>query len=99
MVLDALPPRMASKTDAWSIADGYEDALGVWRPLAPSTRAALRAAMGAEGDAPPPAPVMVVRSGERHVIEQRAHDALEDGRRLDVDGATPADLPPGYHVL
>jgi 4-alpha-glucanotransferase len=90
---------MKSRTDAWSIADGYEDALGVWHPLAPGTRAALRAAMGAEGDAPPPAAVIVVRSGERHVLPGRGRLTLEDGRTLDVDDVLPADLPLGYHVV
>jgi len=52
-------------TDPWGIADGYHDALGAWRVLSPATREALRRAMGAEGDAPPPAPVIVGRAGER----------------------------------
>jgi 4-alpha-glucanotransferase len=86
-------------TDAWSIADGYEDALGVWRPLAPATRAALRRAMGAEGDAPPPAPVRVVRAGERIDVPRPARLVLEDGAALDFDGTLPADVPPGYHRL
>jgi 4-alpha-glucanotransferase len=86
-------------TDAWSITDGYEDTLNVWRPLAPGTRAALRAAMGAEGEAPPPARVLVVRTGERRDIDGRGRILLEDGRALDVDRALPIDLPTGYHVL
>jgi 4-alpha-glucanotransferase len=91
--------REAGVTDAWSIADGYEDARGVWHPLAPATRAALRTAMGAEGEAPPPARVMVVRAGERRAVPTPARIALEDGGRLDVDHALPADLPLGYHSL
>jgi 4-alpha-glucanotransferase len=90
---------MTATADAWSIADGYEDALGVWRPLAPRTRAAIRAAMGAEGDHPPPAPVMVVRTGDRRAVAGRGRIILENGGTVDVDGALPADLPPGYHAL
>ena len=86
-------------TDAWSIADGYEDALGVWRPLAPATRAALRAAMGAADDEPPPARVMVVRVGQRRAIPGPGRIALEDGGTIDVEHALPADLPLGYHAL
>lgn len=86
-------------TDAWSIADGYEDALGVWHPLAPATRAALRAAMGAEGDEPPPARVMVVRAGQRRAVPGPGRIALEDGGTMDVEYALPRDLPLGYHVL
>ncbi len=90
---------MKASTDAFSIADGYEDALGVWRPLAPRTRAALRAAMGAEGNAPPPAHVIVARTGERRNIAGPGRIVLEDGRTLDVERSLPPDLPPGYHSL
>jgi 4-alpha-glucanotransferase len=89
----------APRTDPWSIADGYEDALGVWRPLAAETRAALRAAMGAEGDRPPPARVVVVREGERRSVDGPGRVALEDGATVDVGHALPADLPLGYHWL
>lgn len=89
----------AATADAWSIADGYQDALGTWRPLSPRTRAALRAAMGADGGDPPPAPVMVVRRGERRTLTGRGRITLEDGATLNVDRALPSDLPPGYHVL
>src|SRR5687767_6565603 len=99
MRLDASAPRMKASTDAFSIADGYEDALGVWRPLAPRTRAALRAAMSAEGDAPPPARVIVARTGERRDIAGPGRIVLEDGRTLDVERSLPPDLPPGYHSL
>jgi len=90
---------MTSRTDAWSIADGYEDALGVWRPLAPRTRAALRAAMGAEGEAPPAARVIVVRAGDRREVAGPGRITIEDGGTRDVARSLPADLPPGYHTL
>jgi 4-alpha-glucanotransferase len=86
-------------TDAWSIADGYEDSLGVWRPLAPSTRAALRAAMGAEGDQPPTARVMVMRAGERRAVAGPGCIVLEDGGTMAVEHALPSDVPLGYHLL
>jgi 4-alpha-glucanotransferase len=90
---------LACMTDAWSIADGYEDALGVWRPLTPAARAAIRAAMGAGDDAPPPARVSVVRAGERHPVRGPGRLTLEDGGTIDIDQALPADLPLGYHAL
>jgi hypothetical protein len=55
---------MTGMTDPWGIADGYHDAFGEWRTLSPATREALRQAMGAEGDAPPPPPLLVQRAGE-----------------------------------
>ena len=86
-------------TDPWGIADGYHDALGEWRVLSTATREALRRAMGAEGDAPPPAPVIVGRAGERVDIAAPARLVLEDGAALDFDGTLPVDVPPGYHEL
>jgi len=86
-------------TDAWGIADGYHDAFGEWRVPSPTTREALRRAMRAEGEAPPPAPLIVRHAGERIEIPERARLVLEDGGELDVDGALPADVPPGYHEL
>ena len=89
----------APRTDRWSIADGYEDALGVWRPLSAGTRSAIRAAMHAEGDGPPPARVMVIRAGERRPVRGPARVTLEDGASLEIHGTLPADLPLGYHSL
>src|SRR5262249_51460044 len=90
---------MAGMTDSWGIADGYHDAFGEWRTLSPTTREALRRAMGAEGDAPPPPPVLVRRAGERIEIPASARLVLEDGGELDVDGTLPSDIPLGYHEL
>src|SRR5439155_922905 len=92
------PPHV-QMTDAWGIADGYHDAFGDWRVPSPTTREALRRAMGAEGDAPPPAPVIVRRAGERIDIPEPTRLILEDGAELDFDGPLPADAPPGYHQL
>ena len=84
-------------TDAWGIADGYHDAFGEWRVPSPTTREALRRTMGAEGDAPSPAQVVVRRAGERIEIPEPARLELEDGAVLDVEGTLPADVPAGYH--
>jgi 4-alpha-glucanotransferase len=86
-------------TDAWGIADGYHNAFGEWRVPSAATREALLRAMAAEGDAPPPAPVLVRQAGERIDIPARARLVLEDGTALEFDGALPADIPPGYHEL
>src|SRR5205823_3467221 len=86
-------------TDAWGIADGYHDAFGEWRAPTPATHEALLRAMGAEGEAPPPAPVIVRRAGERIEVPARARLVLEDGAALDFDGTLPVDIPPGYHEL
>jgi 4-alpha-glucanotransferase len=90
---------MSQMTDVWGIADGYHDAFGEWRVPSPTTREALRRAMRAEGDAPPPAPLIVGRAGERIEIPERARLVLEDGTETDVDGTLPIDVPPGYHEL
>jgi len=89
------------RTDPWAIDDGYFDALGVWRDTSPSTHRAIVAAMGADPDAPPPpAPsVRVVRAGATGAMPARGDLALEDGRRVVVERALPADLPLGYHTL
>ncbi|HEV8586510.1 MAG TPA: 4-alpha-glucanotransferase [Methylomirabilota bacterium] len=86
-------------TDVWGIADGYHDAFGEWRVPSPATREALRRAMGAEGEAPPPAPVLVRRAGESIDIPEPARLVLEDGAAIDFDGRLPVDVPPGYHEL
>jgi 4-alpha-glucanotransferase len=85
--------------DPWGIADGYDDAFGERRVPSPATREALRRAMGAEGDAPPPAPVLVRRAGQRIDIPEPSRLVLEGGAALDFDGTVPVDVPPGYHEL
>ena len=86
-------------TDAWGIADGYEDALGVWHTASDTTRAELRAAMGTgDGDASG-AVVRVLRPGDDRSLAAPARLTLENGAVLDVRGALPADIPFGYHDL
>jgi 4-alpha-glucanotransferase len=86
--------------DAWSITDGYHDVQGEWHPTPDHVRAALRAAMRAEGDEPPPpAPMWFVGAGEAHPLQGRCDLALEDGTVLTSLTGLPPDLPLGYHEL
>jgi 4-alpha-glucanotransferase len=89
------------RTDAWSIDDGYFDAMGEWRDTSAATHRAIVAAMGLDPNAPPPvwSDVAVVRSGETGVVAARGDLALEGGTVVSVDGQLPADLPLGYHEL
>ncbi|HVX15733.1 MAG TPA: 4-alpha-glucanotransferase [Pirellulales bacterium] len=85
-------------TDGWGIDDGYQDARGEWRTIAPETIAAVRAAMDA-GGAPP--------SAERRIQVVRQHQTvripsgrlyLEDGSHVDLRRKRlPPDIPIGYH--
>ena len=89
-------------TDVWGIDNGYEDALGVWRPTSPTTRLALLASMGvdaSEQSAPPAAPVQVIRPKQVVPLEGPAELTLEDGTVLQIEAALPPDLPLGYHTL
>lgn len=58
----AAPPR-AGRQDAWGLVDGYEDGFGRWMALPEPTRRRLIAAMGADPDAPPPAPAATATDG------------------------------------
>src|SRR5262249_29181883 len=64
-----------------------------------ATTAAFLAAMGAETDEPPWAPVVVVRAGDRPrlPVSGATEVTLEDGGTLWVEGEIPPDLPFGYH--
>ena len=86
-------------TDAWGVDDAYFDALGTHRVTSPKTRAAIHEAMGvdSQNDERHPPPVIVLRTGQRHAAEMHGQLTLENGQRLAVDGALPADLPTGYH--
>ena len=89
-------------TDAWGIDDGYEDALGVWRQTPPATRLALLRSMGVDPsaqNAPPAAPVRVIRPHQVFPLEGPAELMLEDGTVLRLEAALPPDLPWGYHTL
>lgn len=87
-------------SDAWSITDGYNDVQGGWHATSDDTREALRAAMGAEGAAPPaPPPMWFVRHGEGRGLDAACDLALEDGTYLSSLTSLPPDLPLGYHDL
>ena len=71
-------------TDAWSIDDGYFDAMGEWRETSDATRRAIVAAMGGDGAHPPvtSSAVLVLRAGD--AARARGDLVLEDGRRQSV---------------
>jgi 4-alpha-glucanotransferase len=89
-------------TDPWGVDEGYWDASGAWREVPAETRAALREAMGAGDDAPPPAPerpLWIVRPGDDRHLLGPCELVLEDGTQLRAEGSLPPDLPIGYHEL
>src|ERR1700739_3108067 len=89
-------------TDAWGIADAYDDSRGELRRTSAATRQALLAAMGGDaGDAVPPgdAPVVVVTRGSGPTTLAPGELTLEDGARLRIAGPLPPDVPLGYHEL
>ena len=84
---------------AWGVAPGYVDAREEWKESPTETVAAILDAMGAEDDAPPESPVVVVRRGERADLGDAVEVHFEDGGSARVDGALPPDAPFGYHRL
>ena len=88
--------------DVWGITDGYEDALGVWRPTAPKTRTAMLQAMGVdpmEGGRPPDSRVWVVRQGTGGQVTGPGRVRLENGAAVEIKRKLPRDLPLGYHYI
>jgi 4-alpha-glucanotransferase len=83
----------------WGVDTGYHDLWGNWHEAPESTLQAISAAMNAEGDAPPPAPVIFVRRGESKSLGAPADLRLEDGGQLTVEDRLPPDLPIGYHEV
>lgn len=81
---------------AWGLAPGFHDIAGHWHGLQPETERAILAAMGAESERPPPAPVRSVAAGRRLRLPRDAELVTEDGASL--RGLTPP-LEPGYHRL
>src|SRR6478735_10245218 len=87
-------------TDAWGIDDGYHDVHHQWRATDPVIAAALRQAMGADGDEPAPPrgrDVRVVRGGAPARLDRPADVRLEDGTELRPADQLAADLPIGSH--
>ena len=85
-----------SDIDDWGITDGYHDIFGTWHATSDETRAALRAAMGTPGDAPP---LWFVHPGEEHELQEQCLLDLEDGTSRGAIDRLPPDLPLGYHRL
>jgi 4-alpha-glucanotransferase len=85
------------KTDKRGIELRYKDALGKWHRTSEETRSAIINAMGEPVSEP--APVLVVRAGQRKRVRGPAEMTLEDGSIVQVTAALPPDLPSGYHTL
>jgi 4-alpha-glucanotransferase len=96
--------RKHPETDAFGIVATFTDAAGATHTTSEETRAALKAAMGADAHAERPeddggrAIRVLVPGGDRR-IEGHADLVLEDGARHVVGGELPGNLPPGYHRL
>ncbi len=85
--------------DPWGVHPGYTDAGGTWRDAPPTAGRAIRRAMGADGDRPPPGPPLwIVADGERVQLAGRWELHTEDGGIETVAGSMPAP-PLGYHDL
>src|SRR5579864_9049390 len=90
-----LPP-LESVRD-WGIAAGYRDWKRQARRASDRAVAAVLEAMGADGPAPPPSPVLAVFQDDRRRL--RGEVVLEGGGSAVLRGEPPAALPPGYHRL
>ena len=88
-----------TRTAAWGVAPGYHDIDGRWVAADRDTVDRVLAAMGADGDAPAPARVRVVRSGEPLALPAASEVVTEDGAVLAAAEAGAAGLPNGYHTL
>jgi 4-alpha-glucanotransferase len=91
-------------TDAerWGVALGYHDAAGTWWEPPAATVEAILSSMGAlQGAGHPDDTVDVLTVRLDHALPgvPAGELRLEDGRRMRIDGALPADLPSGYHHL
>jgi 4-alpha-glucanotransferase len=86
---------------AWGVQERWQDAKGDEHDVKPETVAAVLAALGADEDdgSPPPGGPLFVRPGPPMAVDGPAELTTEEGAVLRVDGALPADLPFGYHVL
>ncbi|HLK89889.1 MAG TPA: 4-alpha-glucanotransferase [Polyangia bacterium] len=92
------------ETDSFGIVAGFTDAAGKAHTTSEETRAALKAAMGADPHAEAPdddgaRAVRVLVPGADRRVPGRADLVLEDGAHHAVEGELPAHLPHGYHRL
>lgn len=83
----------------WGIAPGFYDIAGRWHDTPPWTGEAFLAAMGADGDEPPPPALVTVRTDHELPPLGPGRIVCEDGAEIAVEGEAPPDLPPGYHRL
>lgn len=91
--------RRVANPSAWGVASGYTDAAGTWCEATAETTTALLAAMGAEGDSPPPAPALrIVRAGQPLDLQGRWLLRTEDGGEERVEHGF-SGAPLGYHEL
>ena len=96
--------RKPPETDPFGIVATFTDAAGATHTTSEETRAALKAAMGADPHAEAPeddgarAVRVLVPGGDRR-LPGRADLVLEDGAHHAVEGELPGNLPLGYHRL
>ncbi len=91
---------MAARAGAWGIEPGYRAIGGRWVPTSAATEAAILEAMGARGEVPGEAPVLVVTAGGAPSLGPGPHEVeLEQGGTVRCQDALPPDLPLGYHTL
>jgi 4-alpha-glucanotransferase len=83
--------------EAWGVQGTYE--LGDHEATAPQESVtAVLEAMGAAETRPPPAPVVVVRSGRARTLPGIVEVVTEEGEVVPAPGGrVPATLPSGYH--
>jgi 4-alpha-glucanotransferase len=84
---------------AWGIDDKYRDDAGRWHDVSHETQTRFLEVMSASADAPPEAPVLVVRQGGEIPLPEFAALHLEDGTHLPGSNVLPAEIPLGYHQL
>ncbi len=88
-----------SRTNAWGIDSGYEDALGAWHETSPKAIQAVLEAMDV-GDAPEGTGTLIVmQEGERRKLSAPAVIRLENGETMEALESIPAGLPSGYHQV
>jgi 4-alpha-glucanotransferase len=97
-------PEKHPETDPFGIVATFIDAAGATHTTSDETRAALKAAMGADEHAERPdddgsGVVRVLVPGGDRRLDGRAELMLEDGSHRTVEGELPGDLPHGYHRL
>jgi 4-alpha-glucanotransferase len=89
--------------DSWGVSYGYNDGASQWHPAVDSTRASIRAAMGAPAtsdSAPPESTAVIVATPARPFTASTSGVLhLENGGTLTIlaGSGLPAETPFGYH--